>query len=66
MVLAYCKRVLNSPKFEPYDYFSPHRTVCHFLMADGAVLPFGTETDPTVLMALATRSGGEPVSPDSY
>jgi prepilin-type N-terminal cleavage/methylation domain-containing protein len=65
MVLAYCKRPLNSPLAEPYDYFSPHRLVCNFLMADGAARSFDIGTDVTVLMALATRGGGEGVSPDN-
>jgi prepilin-type N-terminal cleavage/methylation domain-containing protein len=66
MALAYCKRPLNSPLAEPYDYFSPHRVVCHFLMADGAVHPFPITTETALLMALATRAGDEPVSPDGF
>jgi prepilin-type N-terminal cleavage/methylation domain-containing protein len=66
MALAYCKRELNSPRAEPYDYFSPHPQVCQFLLADGAVRAFDVGTGTDVLMALATRAGGEPISPDGF
>ncbi len=64
MALAYCKRALNSPLSEPYDFFSPHREVCHFLLADGSVHAFPISTSPDLLVALATRAGGETASLD--
>jgi hypothetical protein len=53
---------LNSPNAEPLDFFSPHRTTVYFILADGAVRGLATSTDVTVLQALATRAGGEPIS----
>lgn len=52
---------LNSADSEPYDFFSPHRQVVQFLLADGSVHSFGTDTPLELLKALATRAGGEPV-----
>jgi prepilin-type N-terminal cleavage/methylation domain-containing protein/prepilin-type processing-associated H-X9-DG protein len=66
MALAYCKRPLNDPRAEPYDYFSPHGAVCHFLYADGSVHGLGTGTDSGVLQALATRAGNEALTDTDY
>jgi len=66
MTLAYCKRPLNSRLAEPYDFFSPHGTVIHFLFADGSVRPLDTDVDSAVLIALGTRAGGEAVSGTDY
>lgn len=52
---------LNSPLSEPYDFFSPHGVVVHFLFADGSVHALSNATDLTVLQGLATMSGGEVV-----
>jgi prepilin-type N-terminal cleavage/methylation domain-containing protein/prepilin-type processing-associated H-X9-DG protein len=60
------KRSLNNPYCEPYDFFTPHPNVCHFLFADGAVRGLALTIDITVLQALATRNGGEIVSGDDY
>ncbi len=48
------------PYSEPYDFFSPHGQVVHFLFADGSVHALSTGMDLTVLQALATIGGGEP------
>jgi prepilin-type N-terminal cleavage/methylation domain-containing protein len=61
MALAYCKRPLNSPFSEPYDFFSSHPYVCPFAFADGSARGIPFATDPAVLQALATRDGNEPV-----
>ena len=50
---------LNDPDSNPYLFFSPHGNVVHFLFADGAVHPLGTETNLTTLRALATRAADE-------
>jgi prepilin-type N-terminal cleavage/methylation domain-containing protein len=50
---------LNSPYAEPVDFFSPHREMVYFVFADGSAHAVSTNTDPTVLQAMATRAGGE-------
>jgi prepilin-type processing-associated H-X9-DG protein len=65
MALAYLKRPLNSPLSEPYDFFSPH-DVANFLFADAHAQALGRNTDPNVLIALGTRSGGETVSATDF
>jgi prepilin-type N-terminal cleavage/methylation domain-containing protein len=65
MALAYCKRPLNSPLSEPYDFFSPHEII-NFAFADGSVHAIKLSTDPAVLMALATRNGKEVLSASDY
>jgi prepilin-type N-terminal cleavage/methylation domain-containing protein len=55
-------KTLNSTSSEPYDFFSAHPDVVHFLFADGSVHPLSINTDLTVLQALATRAGGETIS----
>jgi len=54
-------KTLNSPNSEPYDFFSPHGQVVHFLFADGSVHPLSIATNLTVLQALATIASGEVV-----
>jgi prepilin-type N-terminal cleavage/methylation domain-containing protein len=66
MALAYCKRPLNSPHSEPYDFFSPHRAVCHFAFADASVHALAPSTAAAVLEALGTRQGGEVISGGDY
>ncbi len=48
-------RPLHNPFSEPYDFFSPHDGICHFLFADGSVHALSIDVDPLVLQALATR-----------
>jgi prepilin-type N-terminal cleavage/methylation domain-containing protein len=65
MPMAYCKRPLNSPLSEPYDFFSPHDVV-NFLFADAHAQPLGLNVHPDILIALGTRRGGESVSATDY
>jgi prepilin-type N-terminal cleavage/methylation domain-containing protein/prepilin-type processing-associated H-X9-DG protein len=60
MVLARVgNKPLNDPHCEPYDFFSPHGEVVHFLFADGSVHALTASSSVTVLQALATRAGSE-------
>ena len=52
-------RTLNSPYSEPYDFFSPHRHVVHFALADGSVRALNVSLELKVLRALATRDSGD-------
>jgi prepilin-type N-terminal cleavage/methylation domain-containing protein/prepilin-type processing-associated H-X9-DG protein len=62
MVLAHVgSHMLNNDNSQPYDFFSPHPNAVNFLFADGSVHPISTMTDVGVLMAMATRAGGEVV-----
>jgi prepilin-type N-terminal cleavage/methylation domain-containing protein len=64
MTLAYCKRPLNDPIAEPYDYFSPHPQVWQFAAADGSARAVSLRISNTILRAEGTRAGGEFVPPD--
>ena len=55
-------RSLNSPYSEPYDFFSPHTGLVHFLMADGSVRPMSTSMDLITLQDMATRADSEIVN----
>jgi prepilin-type N-terminal cleavage/methylation domain-containing protein/prepilin-type processing-associated H-X9-DG protein len=67
MVLARIgHKTLNTPYSEPYDFFSAHRNLVQFLFADGSVHGLSTGVDNSVLLALATRSGGEIISESEY
>jgi prepilin-type N-terminal cleavage/methylation domain-containing protein len=59
-------RGLNDRFSQPYDFFSPHSNIIHFLFADGAVhaIPFTTSVE--VLHALATRDEGTPVDGSAF
>ena len=46
-----------------FHFWSYHLNAVNFLLADGAVQPFPYEIDYWVFQALATRAGGEVVSP---
>jgi prepilin-type N-terminal cleavage/methylation domain-containing protein len=59
-------RPLNDPNSEPYDYFSPHPGLVHFVFADAAVHPLNTAVAVPVLQALATRAGGEIIDGSNY
>ena len=60
MVLARIgNRSLNSTYSEPYDFFSGHDDLAHFLFADGSVRPMTNGVALKVLHALATRNGRE-------
>ena len=55
---------LNSPYSEPYDFFAFHTGIVPFLFCDGSVHAIRTSTSVSVLQALATRDGGEPIDGD--
>lgn len=57
---------LNSPLSEPYDFFSPHDQVVHFLFADGSVHALANGLDLTVLQELATMAGGEAIDASGF
>lgn len=57
---------LNDPYSEPYDFFSAHRDLVQFAFADGSVRRLTSRVDMTVLLALATRAGGETISAEEY
>jgi prepilin-type processing-associated H-X9-DG protein len=50
------RRQLNDAYSEPYDFFSAHPNVVHFLFADGSVHGLAIDTPLPVLQALATRA----------
>jgi hypothetical protein len=56
---------VNDPNADPEDFFAPPTGVGLFLFGDGSVRPLHTRVDLAVLQALATRNGGEIVSPDA-
>jgi prepilin-type N-terminal cleavage/methylation domain-containing protein len=60
------RKSLNDPWSEPYDFFSGHGQVVHFVFADGSARGLSSSVDPTALRPLATIAGGEVVSDDSY
>jgi prepilin-type processing-associated H-X9-DG protein len=67
LVMGRCwLRGLMDPWAEPYDFFGAHRNQVPFLFADGSARSISSATDPSVLMALATRDGGEVVSAGDY
>ncbi len=45
-------------------FFSQHPGGCHFLFGDGAAKLLKQTIDPTVMMSLSSRSGGELVNAD--
>jgi hypothetical protein len=57
---------LNDPGLTLYNFYSPHGQVSHFAYADGSARAVGTQTDPTILMALASRNGGELIGDGDY
>jgi hypothetical protein len=60
MVLARAgKWPLNSRYSEPYDFFSPHGQIIHFLFADASVQTLSGSTNHAVFHAVATRQGEE-------
>ena len=62
-------RVLSAgfePASVPATGLSLHVSTALFLFADGSVRPVSVKTDVDIIRALATRNGGEVVSPDVY
>jgi prepilin-type N-terminal cleavage/methylation domain-containing protein len=56
----------NDADADPDDFFTPHTGVGLFVFGDGSVRPVRIGTPVAVMDGLATRNGGEVVSPDSY
>jgi prepilin-type processing-associated H-X9-DG protein len=56
--------MLNDPRGDEEDFFSPHTGVGNFLLADGSVRSVSTSLSLSALQALATRNGGEVVNVD--
>jgi prepilin-type N-terminal cleavage/methylation domain-containing protein len=54
---------LNDIFSEPYEFFTPHPAGMTALFADGAVHRIPLTIDLDVYRALASRAGGEPVTP---
>jgi prepilin-type N-terminal cleavage/methylation domain-containing protein len=66
-VLAHCgSHALNDLYSDPDDFFTPHPGIAFFLFADGSVRPVSVKTDVPIIRALATRQGGEVISPDIF
>jgi prepilin-type N-terminal cleavage/methylation domain-containing protein len=66
-VLAHCgSHALNDSRSDPDDFFTPHVGTALFLFSDGSARPVSVKTDVEIIRALATRSGGEVVSPDDF
>jgi hypothetical protein len=66
-VLAHCgSHALNDSRSDPDDFFTPHVGTAFFLFADGSVRPVSVKTEVDIIRALATRNGGEVISPDAY
>jgi prepilin-type N-terminal cleavage/methylation domain-containing protein len=55
------RKHLNDPWSEPYDFFSPHPSVCQFVFCDGSVRGLNFATPVPVLQAMASRNLGEVV-----
>jgi len=66
-VLAHCgSHALNDIQSDPDDFFTPHVGTAFFLFADGSTRPVSVKTDVDIIRSLATRNGGEVISPDAY
>ena len=61
-IVGSCDHVPNHPTGHFEDFSSYHATGAHFVLADGSVRLIGSNIEHVVYQALATRSGGEPVS----
>lgn len=60
LVLARTSAItLNHDFAEPYDFYTPHPAVGHFLFADGSVRALAAATPLAVWQAIGTRDGGE-------
>jgi prepilin-type N-terminal cleavage/methylation domain-containing protein len=59
-------RGLNDSYAQPYDFFSPHRNIVHFLFADGAVHALPVTIPVKVLQDLSTRGEGTPVDASAF
>lgn len=50
---------LLDPYSEPYDFFSAHDRIVHFVFGDGSVRPLQSGLSIEILQAMATRAGSE-------
>jgi prepilin-type processing-associated H-X9-DG protein/prepilin-type N-terminal cleavage/methylation domain-containing protein len=66
MTLGQVKRPPGAGNQEVNEYSSRHTGGANFLFADGHVAFINGGIDPTIYKALATRSGGEPISGGPY
>jgi prepilin-type N-terminal cleavage/methylation domain-containing protein/prepilin-type processing-associated H-X9-DG protein len=57
---------LNDLCCDADDFFSPHTGTAIFLFGDGSVRSLAFSTDLDILVALATRRGGEVVNADDF
>ena len=57
---------INDRNADPEDFFSPHTGIALFVFGDGSVRPVRIGVSVSVLQALATRNGGETISPEDY
>ena len=57
-------RVPNNPLDHVEDSNSRHPQGVNFLFGDGSVRPIQNSIRPALWVALGTRAGGEPVTPD--
>src|SRR5262249_40273960 len=58
--------MINDPRGDPEDFFTPHTAVATFLFADGSVHSISIGTSLSVLQALCTRDGGEVVNSGDF
>jgi prepilin-type N-terminal cleavage/methylation domain-containing protein/prepilin-type processing-associated H-X9-DG protein len=58
--------MINDPRGDPEDFFTPHTGVAMFLFADGSVHSITTATPLSVLQALSTRDGDEVVNSGDF
>lgn len=57
---------INDPTGNEEDFYTPHGTTAIFLFADGSVHGISTNVGLSVLQALCTRNGGEPINPAAF
>jgi prepilin-type N-terminal cleavage/methylation domain-containing protein/prepilin-type processing-associated H-X9-DG protein len=58
--------MINDPRGDPEDFFTPHTGVAMFLFVDGSVHAISTALALQTLQNLATRDGGEVVDPSAF
>jgi prepilin-type N-terminal cleavage/methylation domain-containing protein/prepilin-type processing-associated H-X9-DG protein len=58
--------MINDPRGDPEDFFTPHTGVAMFVFADGSVHPISTGISLQLLQALSTRDGGEVVNAGDF
>ncbi len=58
--------MINDPRGDPEDFFTPHTGVAMFLFADGSAHSINTRISLQLLQALSTRDGNEVVNPADF